>query len=61
MTSQHGQHGKPAIPILHWPSEFCRFHLVMNFAGQRVSGREGRSGGGGGGGGGCFRVRDCLV
>ena len=29
--SQHGQHGKPAAPKLHCPSEFCKFQLVMDF------------------------------
>ena len=32
MTSQHGQHSKPAAPILHCPSVFYRFLLVMDFA-----------------------------
>ena len=31
MTSQHGQHGKPAAPKLNCPSGFCKFQLVMDF------------------------------
>ena len=31
MTFQHGQHSKPAAQILHRPSEFCKFQLVMDF------------------------------
>ena len=42
MTSQHGQHGKPAAPVLHCPSDYCKFQLVMDF---------GCLGGGEGGGG----------
>ena len=31
MTSQHGQHGKPAAQVLHCPNEFGKFQLVMDF------------------------------
>ena len=40
---QHGRHGKPAAQILHCPSNYCRFQLVMDFGCPGVS-----SGGGGG-------------
>ena len=46
MTSQNGQHGKPAAQILHCPSEFCKFQLFMSMGCPW-------GGGGGGGGGGC--------
>ena len=36
--SQHGQHGKPAAPKLHCPSEFCKFLLVMDFGYPGVRG-----------------------
>ena len=36
--SQHGQHGKPAAPKLHCPSEFCKFQLVMDFGCPGVRG-----------------------
>ena len=39
--SQHGQHGKPAAPKLHCPSEFCKFHLGMDFGCRGVRGRGG--------------------
>ena len=31
MTSPHGQHGKPAAQIVHCPSDYCKFQLVMDF------------------------------
>ena len=31
MTSQHGQHGKPAAPKFHCLSGFCKFQLDMDF------------------------------
>ena len=44
MTSQHGQHGKPAAPMLHCPSAFCEFQLVMDFG--CLGERWGKGGGG---------------
>ena len=39
-TSKHGQHGKPAAPKLHCPSEYYRFQLVMDFGCPGVGGGE---------------------
>ena len=39
MTSQHGQHGKPAAPILHWPRELCWFQLVKDVGCLGLRGR----------------------
>ena len=38
IASQPGQPGKPAAPILHCPSEFCWFKLLMDFACTGMSG-----------------------
>ena len=43
MTFQHGQHSKPTAKILHCPSEFLKFQLVMTFGYPGVSSRMGDS------------------